>query len=435
MTKFATITIIALVSFLSSTIANAQAATLPTPSDDLGIGSRGSDVVALQQILVDEGYLTLSPSGYFGSATQAALAHWQKENSISPASGYFGPKSRAALKTLLTTASPSMAAITPATSTTTAAPDISAALSNQTIPETALISDADAATARASVLAIDLTASAESDITIQEMKFHTAGVVSNNAIAGAYLVQDGQVIATYDSIAHGVIEFSGIDWVIPAGQTQTIWLAIDLADGLSPGDTIGFSLDASSDILATDATGTVVVVNGAFPMNGAVFPITSVSNPSLANLSITPLSVGTSITVGMTNNLVASWNFTIGNDDAVLEGLKLTQQGAADPSSLQNLKLFINGTQIGTTTPVLDGSGAIFFDFSNQPVNLNNGSNLVQLFADVTGSPGDDIQFEIFNPYDVFVVDKSYDAPIAGQADPGTDISIPAGTLIITPAR
>lgn len=72
---------------------------------DLSVGSLGSEVKALQEFLNAHGY-TVSTSGpgsagnettTFGSATRAALIKYQKANGITPAVGYFGPKTRAAV--------------------------------------------------------------------------------------------------------------------------------------------------------------------------------------------------------------------------------------------------------------------------------------------------------------------------------------------------
>ena len=73
---------------------------------DLTIGSTGSDVVALQNILISKGFLTMPAGvaeGYFGALTQSAVAKWQASAGISPAAGYFGPKSRAAVNGMTTT--------------------------------------------------------------------------------------------------------------------------------------------------------------------------------------------------------------------------------------------------------------------------------------------------------------------------------------------
>lgn len=70
---------------------------------DLTIGSLGSEVKALQEYLNAHGY-TISTSGpgssgnettKFGALTRAALVKYQKAKGITPAAGYFGPKTRA----------------------------------------------------------------------------------------------------------------------------------------------------------------------------------------------------------------------------------------------------------------------------------------------------------------------------------------------------
>lgn len=69
---------------------------------DLSLGSQGDDVKTLQIILNLMGY-TVSPSGfgspnnesdYFGEKTKQAVIKFQIVNNITPAEGYFGPKTR-----------------------------------------------------------------------------------------------------------------------------------------------------------------------------------------------------------------------------------------------------------------------------------------------------------------------------------------------------
>jgi peptidoglycan LD-endopeptidase LytH len=81
-------------------------ATNPAFSRDLELGSTGPDVRALQQFLNAAGFVIAtegpgSPgaeSEYFGAKTQEALARYQRAVGITPASGYFGPKTRATVK-------------------------------------------------------------------------------------------------------------------------------------------------------------------------------------------------------------------------------------------------------------------------------------------------------------------------------------------------
>ena len=87
----------------SITVSTSSYPLLVLGTRDLKIGMTGSDVKALQRYLNLEGF-TVAASGsgslgdettYFGSATKAALALFQKTHGIAPAVGYFGSITRA----------------------------------------------------------------------------------------------------------------------------------------------------------------------------------------------------------------------------------------------------------------------------------------------------------------------------------------------------
>lgn len=70
----------------------------PAFDRNLTYGSRGDDVMQLQQFLVDQGSLNATPTGYFGSATRSALARWQVDKGIITnvaSGGMLGARSRA----------------------------------------------------------------------------------------------------------------------------------------------------------------------------------------------------------------------------------------------------------------------------------------------------------------------------------------------------
>jgi hypothetical protein len=76
-------------------------------AQNLSLGSKGSDVSALQAFLItkkvgaDSEKLSMTgATGYFGTITQRALIEFQKNMGIMPASGYFGPKTRAYIGSL-----------------------------------------------------------------------------------------------------------------------------------------------------------------------------------------------------------------------------------------------------------------------------------------------------------------------------------------------
>ena len=75
---------------------SASAGASVTFSKDLTLGSSGADVTALQNWLISKGHtIAAGATGYFGAQTKAALAAWQAANGVTPASGYFGPITRA----------------------------------------------------------------------------------------------------------------------------------------------------------------------------------------------------------------------------------------------------------------------------------------------------------------------------------------------------
>ena len=88
---------------------------------NLAAGDTGSDVSALQQFLIANGFLhAASPTGYFGLGTQAALAAWQGSQGL-PATGFFGSLSRTrigsgSVATTTTVAVPASPAPTPSAS-------------------------------------------------------------------------------------------------------------------------------------------------------------------------------------------------------------------------------------------------------------------------------------------------------------------------------
>lgn len=87
------------------------ATSLPLFTRNLTIGSTGADVTELQTLLVQQGYLSVAPTGYFGVLTKKAVQAFQTANQVSPASGFVGPLTREVLGTVLgTTAAAPMAA-------------------------------------------------------------------------------------------------------------------------------------------------------------------------------------------------------------------------------------------------------------------------------------------------------------------------------------
>jgi len=430
---------------LNSSGTPAMATTSYAFTKNLTVGSKGADVTALQQILINGGYLTAvsAPTGYFGSATQKALAAFQAAKGITPSAGYFGPKTMAYLASNGTTTTTTTTTTTGGTTTTTTtgtgttvvapATGMSVSLASTNPAAGSLISSASAGSSRVPVLAVSFTAGTAGPVTLSSVSFQKTGVLSDSAVAGAYLTQNGQVLAQYNSLNSGLLSFSGLNLSIPAGQTVTLTLAIDVSANLSAGNTTGFALESASAISAFDSNNAAVTPAGSFPLTGSTFTVTSVTNPSLAYVTIASSSIGTTVTAGTQGNIVGSWNFTVNNSPVYLQNLNFHVIGSANVTNIQNVKLMVNGTQVGQTLSSVPASGLADFSATGSAIKLNTGSNNVQVVADVTGSPSDYFQFEILNGYDVLAIDSQYNVPISvtNNGGVGTQVAIQVGQITI----
>ena len=77
----------------------------------IGYGSRGDDVIRIQQRLKQWGYYRGAVDGIFGSATLAAVKSFQRKNGLA-ADGIVGPKTAAALGIALSSSSPASSGTT-----------------------------------------------------------------------------------------------------------------------------------------------------------------------------------------------------------------------------------------------------------------------------------------------------------------------------------
>jgi peptidoglycan hydrolase-like protein with peptidoglycan-binding domain len=105
----------------------------------LMLGATGSDVSALQQVLMNAGFYTYpSITGYFGASTEAAVAAYQGALNLDPV-GYVGPLTRALLNDSNASSPQSapstpVASISPAASSTAATTPTTSATSTSAVP-------------------------------------------------------------------------------------------------------------------------------------------------------------------------------------------------------------------------------------------------------------------------------------------------------------
>ncbi|TSC60597.1 MAG: Uncharacterized protein LiPW15_475 [Parcubacteria group bacterium LiPW_15] len=394
---------------------------------DLTLGSKGADVTALQQMLINKGFLAIAaPTGYFGSMTQAALGKFQASVGISPAAGYFGPKTRAYVNSMSGVVTPPSGGgggvVVPSSG-------LSVGLASDNPVAGSLLNGA----GRVPVMAVNFTAGNSGAVNLNQVKFTKTGVVSDSSIGGAYLVENGKVVAQYVSLNQGVITFSNLGLSVGAGQTRKLWLAVDVT-GATAGNIVSFKLNAASDVTAADSANTAITASGAFPLMGNSLTVSTVSNPALAGLTITSSTVGSTVFAGTQNVLVSQWSASVTNSKVKLSSLKFRVTGSANKSDIQNVKLYVNGTQVGSTLTSVDASGDAYFDLTNANAVLNTGTSNLQVYADVMGSPSYTFQFQLLNSFDAYAVDTQYNSSITVTVNGGSGavVTIQQGQLTVS---
>ncbi len=398
----------------------ATATAACTFTNDLQMGSRGAAVTCLQNVLVSKGYLAAGlNTGYYGGMTKAAVMKWQAAAGVS-ATGYFGAKSRAAFAamTVTTPVTPGTTPVTPVVNTGTSL-WVSKAAGN---PTGAAIAGA----GQINVGRFAFTAPATAGATITGINFQKVGVLSNSNISNMYLADanTGAVVAQYQSLSTaGVVTFAGLNLMVNAGQTWTGELRADISSSATAGNAIQF------DLTGVTAAGTMTVAG--LPIAGNSLNVTTVSNPSIAALTLTANAVGSTIDAGTQSVLVSSWTANVSNSAVDLKNLQFTFVGSANPGDIRNLRLLVNGTQVGTLP-----TASTETTFSISSIQLKTGQSTIQIFADVMGSPNRTFTFSLLQPFKINAVDTQYNAGITASITTTnqTTVTINTGSIVIQTA-
>ncbi|KND48460.1 MAG: penicillin-resistant dd-carboxypeptidase-like protein [Parcubacteria bacterium C7867-005] len=232
---------------------SSAAATTGSFNTDLTLGSSGSEVVALQNLLESKGHLVMPvgvAKGYFGALTKNAVAKWQAASGIAPAVGYWGPKSRAAANSSMpsvpgtpSTGTPSTGAIsTPGAEGDITDFDVLGSPSNEDVQEGQTVK----------VMAFEFDAE-DSDLSVQRIDFQfdatnqALGDEPWDYIDTLSLYRDSTKIATINAGDEDdwsdegsdiyTIRFGGLNNVVKEDATARYTLEVTAQDNIDGSDT------------------------------------------------------------------------------------------------------------------------------------------------------------------------------------------------------
>lgn len=363
---------------------------------DLTVGSKGADVTALQNML------GVSPAtGYFGSLTKAALIKFQLSKGITPAAGYFGPKTRSVANASGSVSSnPSNPTGPVATGT-----DLSVSLAASSPLASALIAGQSAA----DLAEFTFSNRSAAPAVVTNVSLQRMGVSADTSLTNVYLYNGAVRLTDSASVSSGKITFNaaGGIFTVPAGSSMTVSVRADI-DSAANGQLVAVALTGVTASLP---------VSALYPVSGSSMSVFSSSDIARATSTLSAGTVsGGNITAGSLNQTVWSTSLALAGRAVYLKSLALKVIGSVPTNSLQNVKLYAAGIQVASAAG-MDANGRVTFDLTSAPYKIDS-SRTLEMRADVVNGSSRSFNVSLQNASDLQLVDSNYNV--------GITIAIPA---------
>ncbi|MFZ2949866.1 MAG: peptidoglycan-binding protein, partial [Desulfuromonadaceae bacterium] len=311
-----------------ATVANADTYNF---ARSLTVGSRGADVMQLQQMLNMSADTQIASSGagspgnetsYFGGLTRVAVGKWQAKMGISPTAGYFGPLSRAKANGTVTTTT-TTPGTTPSTIPATGG-SLSVAAAVQ--PANGLFVQS---AARAPFTKVTFTAGSN-DVTVSGITVERVGAAVDSVIAGVVLLdENGIQLGIAKTLNSNHQTTVGDPFTVRAGTSRTMTIAANAAAVLT-------NYAGQVVALQVDAVNTNGTVSGSLPIVGAYNTVNaslSIGTAQMAVSSYDPNGDQGNISIGTTNYRMAGVRVTAGSSEQTrVRSIRWNQVGSAGSS-------------------------------------------------------------------------------------------------------
>src|SRR3989344_2565260 len=201
---------------------------------------------------------------------------------------------------------------------------------------------------------------AGANTTVSSITVTRGGLASDNDIANIKL-WDGSTqlggIQALNTTTHRAT-FTGLSWVVPAGMTKVLTVTASMnSTSSSPAATVGnaprLGVASAADVTAT------TTVSGNFPVYGSAMTVAGIAVGQL-DVDVRSTPAAADVVSGGTDVEMASWAFAANATEGFsVSRIVLTEVGSSVSSDVANMKLKINGVQVGPTVAALDGSDKV----------------------------------------------------------------------------
>jgi len=397
---------------------------------NLVVGSTGSDVKCLQQVLNQSATTQVAVTGagspgnettYFGQLTLTAVKKYQTAHGWTPAN-QVGPLTRAALN-----ASLGAVVIPGQPPVVTPSGSISATLAYSTPAAGAVIGSQ----ATADMLHINFTGTG----TVTSVTLQRSGISDQNLFTNVYLY-DGNTRIT-DGYSFNV-----------SGQL--------VMNGLSIAVNGSHIISVRADVMASASAtqGSAVITLTGYTANGATMSANVAGNSmavvsgSLASAWLAANTMATTANVNAGTTQYTFWtdSLQINTRAVLLKTANFKMIGSAPTDALSNIKLFIDGVDSGkvATIAAINGSNYAMFDLTSAPLTLTTGSHTIDVRANIEKGTNRTIQLSVAQSPDLTVTDPQVGvniavlgaAGVAFSANSGTNVTILTGsaTVVVDPS-
>lgn len=348
---------------------------------NLSVGSSGSDVMQLQKSLNSMGF-TIASTGagspgnetsYFGVMTKGALAKWQEAHTaevlapwgLTKGTGYLGTESR---KFMNSNGCSSNNNGNNNNGGTTTNGNVSVSLSNSQ-PNNVLV--------QSSVNATLANFNFSGTGIVTGVKLNRIGVSNYDSVSNVYLYDTNTGARLTDGmtmLSNGTVSFVNGMGLFTVNGSRSITVKADIAATTS-GQSIGVALTGFTLSGSAEAA-----VSG---LNGPALPIGSADIVSVELATTT--SVASNIDAGRQN--VVFWEATSNTTkDSYMSGAIFSFIGSAPYTAFSNVKLYVDGAQVGNAMAI-DATGKITFVGSSF---VKAGQHTISLRGDITDGAGRD---------------------------------------------
>ena len=267
--------------------------------------------------------------------------------------------------------------------------------------------DSDGGQANISVLKLVFTAGSSADAQVNTLKLKRTGISADTDMENMHLYDGSTRLASNPSVSETFATFtksSGL-FTVSKGSSKTITVKMDMANGISGGKTLVFSLDSAAGVTLSGSGS----ATGSFPLKGNTVTTANVTDlGKLTWTSSAPSAAGT-VDPGTTNFEIWRLQAANTNQDMEVRKIKFTMVGSITATDLKNFSLWVGGTQIGATVTDMESDKTVTFDLTAAPYEIKKGiSKLLSLKADVVNGTNRTFRASVQNAWDIVQYDKIY---------------------------